>query len=250
MIKLIMRERGLDFEKNKLKFVTLTCENFPLERVREGLDVLNKAFCRLVRRKNKKNKKTKRVERYGWQDVFEGWIKRHEVTKGQDGNYHLHIHVLAEGDYFPQAQLAKAWQDCLAKEGWSGCVCDIRGVKGLRGAIKEIIKYCFKPLEMTELDLAILSKAYSHRRLYSFGGAWYSVFKGLSRKDLKKIFDDMNGVDDSMDFECVCGSREFTVRKDMNGGISKMRLSGLTSEWMPYKGGYCLAPRDDSEDTS
>ena len=242
LIEILVRERGLDSKKNKLKFLTFTCENFPLERVGEGLDILNKAFARMVRRKNKVDRKTGKVERQGWQNVFVGWMKRHEVTKGEDGNYHLHIHVLAEGKYFSQAQLADAWEDCLAKEKWYGRVCDIRVVKGVRGALKEIAKYCFKPLEMNELALACLSKVFKNRRLYGFGGAWYATFKGFSRRDLMEMYNGMNGLVDSMVFACVCGSRSFIFKNIVKDEITKSFLSENPGKykWRPYRGGYIL----------
>lgn len=198
--------------RHKLKFITLTCENFPVEKVLWGLEHLNKWFSNLVRRKV-------------WKGKIKGFLKRIEVTRGQDGNYHLHIHVLAEGSFIEQADLSANWENILSRHGWKGVVVDIREVKGITKAIKEISKYCFKPNGLELEDKAFLSKVFNHRRLYSFGGVWIDCLKEFGIDDLG----------DDKGFACICGSRSFKYMFDY---VDFERLEN----WKEYLGGYIFIP--------
>ncbi len=216
-IKAIVKEQGLweRGSRHKLKFITLTCENFPERMVIWGLERLNIWFANLVRRSI-------------WKKNMRGWLKRIEVTKGQDGNYHLHIHVLAEGSFIPQSELSDIWRDILSKDDWRGVVVDIREVKGVGKAIKEIAKYCFKPNGLSIEDKAFLSKSFTKRRLYSFGGLWAWLLKGVDIEDLDN---------ESKYFVCVCGSKEFEYKRH-----GDMLRSEMTGQWRPYMGGFIFVP--------
>lgn len=213
-----MKEQGLweKGKRHKLKFITLTCENFPLDKVVWGLERLNIWFANLVRCKL-------------WKANMVGWLKRIEVTKGRDGNYHLHIHVLAEGSFIPQEELSEIWRKILAKkDGWKGFVVDIREVKGIKKAIKEIAKYCFKPEDLSIEDKAFLSKSFTKRRLYAFGGQWAWLLKGIDIEELEN---------ESRDFVCICGGREFEYVR-----YGEILRAEMTDEWKPYNGGFVFVP--------
>lgn len=205
----VLKERGLGErrKKHRLKFVTFTCENFPRELVGWGLDRMNDWFTTLR-------------HRVFWSKRVSGGLKRLEDTKGADGNYHLHIHCLVEGSYMPQKELASMWQEIASKDGWPAVVVDIREVKGIGKAIKEISKYCFKPDGLEFEDKAFLSKTFKNRRLYSFFGEWYDLMRGVD-------LDDLDGG-----FVCVCGSKELVYLKEQV--FSKEMMEG----WLPYGEGF------------
>jgi hypothetical protein len=189
---------------------------------------MNKWFSRLIRRAF-------------WKAKIKGGLKHIEITGGSvtggrmtmtgSSKYHLHIHALIEGGYIPQDVISKAWEEILAKDGWTGFIVDIRAVKGFGKAIKEISKYCFKPSSLSLEDKAFLSELFQHRRLYSFFGEWFDNMKGV----------DLNDPDSA--FVCVCGSSNFRYL------LSTPRRCDLTTAngWYPYSGGFIsLHPFDSS----
>jgi hypothetical protein len=118
----------------------------------------------------------------------------------------------------------------LDKDGWTGFVVDIRAVKGLKKAVNEIGKYCFKPSSLTLGDKAFLSKLFFNRRLYSFFGEWFDLVRGYDLDD----FDN--------DLVCVCGGTSFQY-------IGDTSRSHLTREygWHRYLGRFIsLHPFDSS----
>lgn len=186
---------------SRLRFITLTVENFEKRQVRWGLDVLNAAFARLSRRKF-------------WRDKCRGWVKKTEVTVAEDGRFHLHLHLLVEGDYLDQGALRSAWKSCVRSQHWRGFVVDIRRFKGGLRGLNEITKYTAKLDDVdNDEDKAFLSWAFKGRRLYSFGGFWSGLVPPPEPKHIA----------------CECGAKNWIL----DG--SKITDS-LGHNWVPFQG--------------
>lgn len=136
-------------------YLTLTHKNCAIGDLRDELTTMNKAWHRLVKRKE-------------FEDVL-GWIKTVEITPGENGpgQAHPHFHVLMlvkstyfkPGHYIAQPQWAKAWQEAMRLDYLPQVnVKAIRAKKGevdalgkdaaLRAAVAETLKYSVKPSDM------------------------------------------------------------------------------------------------------
>lgn len=134
-------------------FLTLTVRNGPVTELREQLAAMNKAFHRLVKRKEFRH--------------IAGWIRSTEITRGKNGTAHPHFHVLllAKSTYFKgpnytsTAGWVQAWREALRVD--YDPICDIRAVKAdkklaaevgqsaaLAAAVAETLKYSVKPADM------------------------------------------------------------------------------------------------------
>ncbi len=134
-------------------FLGLTVRNCQVGNLREQLDEMNKAWQRLIKRKE-------------FADIA-GWIRATEITRGEDGSAHPHFHILllAKSTYFKQGHYIKterwvqAWREAMRLE--YDPICDIRAVKpkkgavaelgesaALAGAVAECLKYSVKPGDM------------------------------------------------------------------------------------------------------
>lgn len=134
--------------KGRWLFLTLTVPNCPVNELRNTLQGMNKAWQRLIKRKE-------------FKPVL-GFIRTTEVTHGKDGNAHPHFHalLLVKPSYFghsyvTQAQWLDLWRSCMRDE--SIMMVDIRVVKnrdkndpktGLQRAAAETLKYAVKPADM------------------------------------------------------------------------------------------------------
>jgi plasmid rolling circle replication initiator protein Rep len=122
-------------------FLTLTQKNAPIERLRETLSEMNRAFGRLVKLK-----------------VFpaEGWLRSTEVTKGRDGNAHPHFHCLLlvprsyfGRNYIKQSEWVALWRKSMRLD--YDPVLDVQAVR--EGSqpmelVPELLKYCVKESDL------------------------------------------------------------------------------------------------------
>ena len=83
-----------------------------------------------------------------WKERIRAAVAGFEVTYNRENGWHFHVHVLA---------LRKAWwaQHALAEQwfqitGGHGQVVDIREVRGLKGGLREVLKYVHKPADLEE----------------------------------------------------------------------------------------------------
>jgi hypothetical protein len=136
---------------DSLRFLTFTLRSSD-EPLRDQLDRLY-ASLRQLRRTAE------------WQRHVRGGIATVEVTRNpRTGQWHPHLHVLADGTYWKQSQLSAAWR---AVTGDSPIV-DIRAVRSRNAAAQYVAKYAAKPLDMRgwPLDaIADLAAALHRRRL-------------------------------------------------------------------------------------
>src|SRR5690554_5389295 len=92
--------------KARWLFLTLTVKNCPVSELRETLQSMNKAWQRLIKRKEFK--------------PVTGWIRTTEVTRGSDGTAHPHFHVLLmvppswfTRDYVKKMRWLQLWQESM-----------------------------------------------------------------------------------------------------------------------------------------
>lgn len=115
--------------------LTLTVKNVRLENLRATAKDMLKGWSRLTRR-------------VAWRGV-EGWVRGLEVTPGKQGpgQAHPHIHALLlvspEWD-IEGADWGKQWAEVMGLDYRP--VVDIRPVHSIKGAAKEVGKYCAKGL--------------------------------------------------------------------------------------------------------
>jgi plasmid rolling circle replication initiator protein Rep len=179
-----------DFPKHRWLFLTLTVKNCLIEKLRETLSWMNKAFTRLTQLK-----------------VFpgDGWIKSTEVTKGRDGNAHPHFHCLlmvppsyfSGQDYLSQQRWSELWQQCARL--------DYKPVTHVKAIAKhhnpmiivpEILKYQVKESDLVSdrTWFLELTKQLHKTRAVAVGGVLRPYMKQLEQEP-----EDLIGKDDEVD---------------------------------------------------
>lgn len=138
-----------DYPTHRWLFLTLTVENCSIGELRSTLQVMNKAWKKLMERKQFK--------------AIDGFIRTTEVTRDtkRPNTYchpHFHIILLVKPSYFThnyikQMDWVRLWGDCLGVNYLPNV--DIRTVKPkngddshIKGAISETLKYAVKSSDM------------------------------------------------------------------------------------------------------
>jgi hypothetical protein len=81
-----------------------------------------------------------------WKHCIRGAVASFEFTWNEAEGWHYHAHILAfRRAWYAQDELAEQWQRITAG---AGVVVDIREAHDFRGAVAEVVKYCFKPAEV------------------------------------------------------------------------------------------------------
>ena len=144
------------------RFITLTLrhESTPL---RDQLDRLLKCWSALRRRKFIANR-------------LKGGAAFVEITVNQEtGDWHPHLHVVAEGSYIPQADLRKAWLEITGDSH----IVDIRLIRSKGQACRYVTKYVTKAfsneLYENEQDLHEAIRAMRGRKLCHAFGTWHHL---------------------------------------------------------------------------
>lgn len=107
----ILAKVKADHQGTQLVFLTLTMENVPGDKLREALDLLTRAWFKLMHRRP--------VTR-----AVKGWFRALEITRNRAADtYHPHIHAVlvvedayfirANGLYLSQAKWVEMWQQSL-----------------------------------------------------------------------------------------------------------------------------------------
>jgi len=86
-----------------LKWITLTRGGKTGETLAQGITDLQQAFQKLRRRK-------------AVSSLFQSGYYQIECKPRSDGTWHVHMHILAVGDYFPHKQLVRIWGECLGQK--------------------------------------------------------------------------------------------------------------------------------------
>lgn len=149
---------GLVTGFNAPRFMTLTLQHQE-EGLGEMLDRLMKAF-RVLRKDPL------------WKSrVFAGvWCV--QVTRSrQEKRWHAHLHLIADGEYFPQKLLSKAWEEA---SGGSRVV-DVRAVPDRKKIAGYIASYATRPDDLagwSHADICEYARAMKGRRvIHTFGSA-------------------------------------------------------------------------------
>ena len=162
-----------DHPKIKFIFLTLTVKNCFLEELRLTIKEMNKAWNKLVKRK---------------QFPALGWIKSIEVTKSKDLTVHPHFHCLlvVPFNYFTGSRLylsqplwQELWRESLKLD--YDPIVNIKKVKprigeeerlGLMAAVCETLKYSVKPNDLIDSSdwLVGLTEQMHNLRVVSVGG--------------------------------------------------------------------------------
>lgn len=151
------------------RFITLTVNNvgFSLD---EMCDRLMTAFKELRRSR-------------AWRARVESGIWTVEIKPGtREGCWNVHLHILCDGEYFPQDELSAAW---LSATGDSK-VCDIRKVHDTKDAANYITKYVAKPGDFEKFsdeEIVDYAAAVKGRRLFGTFGKIHANSEESPKED-------------------------------------------------------------------
>lgn len=117
-------------QDKQLRFVTLTLKH-NREKLSDQVDRLFTAFDRLRERK-------------AWKQRVKGAAVFFELKPAKDKNeWHPHLHIITECDYFPQSLLSSEWLVCTGDSS----IVDIRFVYDQASAVSYVAKYASKPID-------------------------------------------------------------------------------------------------------
>jgi len=147
-------------EKNlkNLRFITFTVKN--RDSLKAAFYDLHHAIKRLK-------------DRDIWKKNILGGCYSLEVTKSNKG-WHVHVHIVAEGNYIPQKDLSEAWKKVTDSNSY---IVDIRKVHNYEQFQKELSKYPFKPADAKTWSKEIKKEFNDfmfNRRLFTKFGSWYN----------------------------------------------------------------------------
>lgn len=110
-----------------------------------------------------------------WRESQTGGAFFLEVKVGDDGLYHPHLHVLAEGTFVEQRDLCATWHAITG----DSFIVDVREVTDPQKRASYVTKYATKPADSTVIrDAAKLDEfliAIKGRRLYQPFGKWRAL---------------------------------------------------------------------------
>lgn len=177
----ILAEHSTD----RFLFLVLTVRNCEVTDLRETLQAMNKAWQRLIKRKEFA--------------CVKGWVRTTEVTRGKDdsampNSAHPHFNVLMQvpasyfgNSYVKKADWTRAWQEAMRldyePQVWVSAVKNKKtrpdGDELPRDGIAETLKYSVKPSDMTaNPEWFITMTEQTHRlRFIATGGLFRNVFK-------------------------------------------------------------------------
>jgi plasmid rolling circle replication initiator protein Rep len=158
-----------DYPKARWLHLTLTVRNCPITSLRDTIKLINSAWQRLSQLK-----KFPAI----------GFFKSLEITRGEDGSAHPHLHILLivnssyfQGtNYIKQDKWVEMWKKALRVDYDPGAYIQAVKVLGDNGkildAVKEVIKYTVKADDLTVDSewLAEYTKQVYKIRAISLGG--------------------------------------------------------------------------------
>ena len=186
-------------------FATLTIKNCYYNKLSAAIDILLKAYDRLLKRKKIKK-------------AWKGVTRSLELTFNEETKtFHPHLHLLIavdseyfkSEDYITQEELTQFWKEC-AEVRYKPQV-DIRRVTDENGACVEVLKYALKPSEEQEAWSAFFY-ILKGRRLVSFSGIFAQERKRLKLSSLEILTDDIKNKEKN--------KYTYTLYKlDVTGGV-------------------------------
>ena len=136
-----------------LRFATFTQEARAAESYEDARARLYATWAAFRRRKEFKEHVT-------------GALRVCEPTwREERGSWHLHFHVIYEGQYWPQAELQSLWESC------GGGIVDIRAAT----SVDELLKYALKTANVPRERVVEWAQAMHGKRDVEFLGSWRGV---------------------------------------------------------------------------
>lgn len=110
-----------------------------------------------------------------WRDRVTGAVATIEVTRSREsGDWHAHLHILADGDYIPRDQLVAAWDRATG----GATIIWIERVRASRSAAGYVSKYVSKPADVSQWPASAIREwaaALRGRRLLITSGSAHGV---------------------------------------------------------------------------
>jgi hypothetical protein len=132
-----------------------------------------------------------------------------EAKRTDEGGWNVHIHILCEGSYIPQAELSQAW---LKITGDSPVV-DIRAVYSRVEGLKYLLKYLLKAPDVKGCADEY-NEAFRGVRMVSAFGNWYNQARILEKEA------------DNSPLVCpCCGGKEWLTEFDLAHELKWWRSS-------------------------
>lgn len=166
---------------NSPRFVTLSVKATGLS-LNQAMEKLYHSFRNLRRHQE-------------WKRRVKGGIWCVEVTFNEHtGDWHPHLHIIVDGEYFPQTILS----DCWLQATGDSPVADIRAVHDREGAARYLAKYAAKPARILELpDLKICEYAVAmegKRCIHTFGNLHNVQVDPREDEEMSKASDRLIGA--------------------------------------------------------
>ncbi len=230
-------------------FLTLTIRNCPIEQLRETLIEISRGFSRMTRRKD-------------W--PAKAWIKAVEITRGQDGSAHPHLHVVIfldskyfrGRDYIKHEQWREMWRDCLRVDylpmvnvqAIKPRKDDNKGIGNCEEVIQYTVKYGFKESELVE-DIEWFDEFHKQvhaTKAISIGGDLRQHVRQVKEdyKASRETTESVSGNDNQTD-DVSCESKE---SRDETQESHDEILSDIAFAWNPRRGEYVLLTEETLED--
>lgn len=95
-----------------------------------------------------------------------------EIKRGKDGRWHPHLHIIAQGRFYPQHELAEDWR----KASGTSLIADIRAIRNADVAMRYVTKYVSNGIDASLIDdpksLDEYIAATKGQRTYNALGDW------------------------------------------------------------------------------
>lgn len=140
-----------------IRFITLTQPAIVGESAVDGRARLMRTWMRFWRSQKRAS-----------DPYVRGGVRRVEVTWSRTGAWHWHMHVLATGQYVPQATLSELWQ-----RAGGGPIVDVRAITTGTAAGVEITKYILKVGSMPRDKIVEYALSVAGQRDIQSFGSWY-----------------------------------------------------------------------------
>jgi Replication protein len=153
------RVTGLVARASGLRFMTLS-RPMTDEPLQKRIDDLHAAFRRLRATKS-------------WRNYVKGGLFILEVTRGKLGDFwHVHLHILVDGDYYPFDVLRQDWSNSVG----APAIVDVRAVYDRAKAAGYLTKYLAKGTDVEKWSASELCEyalALHRRRVVGTFGKWH-----------------------------------------------------------------------------
>lgn len=108
----------------------------------------------------------------GWSSRVTGGVWTLEVTRNPTtGQWHPHLHIIADGEFFPQPLLKKLWHEATG----DSFIVDVRAIHDRREAAKYVAAYLAKPADVAQWPASAIAEyalaLHGRRLMQPFGTA-------------------------------------------------------------------------------